>query len=305
MKQIVLYIKEYWKETSKRVFSLVVLLTAVLIFCNYYFAIDGLIRKNTFPVKLFAWYMVFAIAFSLPYLLYHLLAGRKYGKDKNFILLLFIAPFLFAVKLTVDFDLHFTGSPVWDNYWQHIIYWPLLTVITLFIVYIIWRKFDKRDQPFYGAGTKNMNWKPYWLMLLIMLPLVAAASTQPDFLAYYPKLYAVTGVNNEGGLHWWHKLLFELSYGSDFINIEFFFRGFLILAFAKWAGKDAILPMACFYCTIHFGKPMGECISSFFGGMILGIVVYNTRSVFGGLMVHLGIAWLMEAGGYIGNAFIR
>ena len=64
----------------------------------------------------------------------------------------------------------------------------------------------------------------------------------------------------------------------------------------KWAGKDAILPMACFYCTIHFGKPLGECISSYFGGMLLGIVVYNTRSIFGGLMVHLGIAWLMEIG---------
>ena len=77
--------------------------------------------------------------------------------------------------------------------------------------------------------------------------------------------------------------------------------GFLILAFIKWAGKDAILPMACFYCTIHFGKPLGECISSYFGGIILGVVVYHTRSIYGGLLVHLGIAWLMELGGYIGN----
>jgi hypothetical protein len=78
-----------------------------------------------------------------------------------------------------------------------------------------------------------------------------------------------------------------------------------MLAFIKVAGKDAILPMACFYCTIHFGKPLGECISSYFGGIILGIVVYNTRSVIGGLMVHLGIAWLMELGGHIGNSIFR
>jgi len=102
-------------------------------------------------------------------------------------------------------------------------------------------------------------------------------------------------------LSWLHKLLFELSYGSDFFSIEIFFRGFLILAFIKWVGKDAILPMACFYCTIHFGKPLGECISSYFGGLLLGIIVYNTRSMFGGLMIHLGIAWLMEIGGYLGN----
>ena len=146
-----------------------------------------------------------------------------------------------------------------------------------------------------------MQWKPYLLMLLIMLPLVAAASSQPDFLAVYPKMQSIEGLYAGQGISWWHKLLFELSYGSDFITIEFFFRGFLILAFIKWAGKDAILPMACFYCTIHFGKPLGECISSYFGGMILGIIVYNTRSVFGGLIVHLGIAWMMEIGGYIGN----
>ena len=74
-----------------------------------------------------------------------------------------------------------------------------------------------------------------------------------------------------------------------------------VIGFIKWVGKDAILPMACFYCTIHFGKPMGECISSYFGGLLLGIVACNTRSIYGGLMVHLGIAWLMEIGGYIGN----
>lgn len=142
-------------------------------------------------------------------------------------------------------------------------------------------------------------------MLLIMLPFITVASTQADFLEVYPKLKSVANIYNDSNITWWHKMLFELSYGSDFIGIELFFRGFLILGFAKWVGKDAILPMACFYCTIHFGKPMGECISSYFGGIILGIVVYNTRSILGGLLVHLGIAWLMELGGYIGNAFIK
>jgi membrane protease YdiL (CAAX protease family) len=99
---------------------------------------------------------------------------------------------------------------------------------------------------------------------------------------------------------WWHKLLFELSYGIDFVTIELFFRGFLVLAFVRHAGEEAILPMAVFYCSIHFGKPLAECISSFFGGIILGVVVYKTGSITGGLVVHLGIAWLMEIGGYVG-----
>jgi hypothetical protein len=139
-------------------------------------------------------------------------------------------------------------------------------------------------------------------MLLIMVPLIAAASTQPDFLRMYPKLNDVNSILYNMKNKWFFQLLHELSYGSDFISVELFFRGFLVLAFIKVVGKDAILPMACFYCTIHFGKPLGECISSYFGGIILGIVVYNTRSIIGGLTVHLGIAWLMELGGYIGNS---
>jgi hypothetical protein len=134
-----------------------------------------------------------------------------------------------------------------------------------------------------------------------MIPLIAIASTQADFLAIYPKLRSLLHPNHNIHLSLFHKFLFELSYGSDFLGIEIFFRGFLILAFIKWAGKDAILPMACFYCTIHFGKPLGECISSYFGGLLLGVVVYNTRSIYGGLIVHLGIAWMMEIGGYIGT----
>jgi len=35
--------------------------------------------------------------------------------------------------------------------------------------------------------------------------------------------------------------------------------------------------------------------------MILGAVILQTRSIWGGLIVHLGIAWLMELFGYLGH----
>lgn len=244
--------------------------------------------------------MVFAAAFILPYIISASQTKSGYIRNKRFILLELIAPLIFALKLTIEIPFTFSANPAWDNYWNHIVYWPSLVVIITALLFIIWRLYEP-DQPFYGIKTKGINWRPYWIMLLIMLPLIALASTQPDFLAVYPKLKSIQGIFNDPGTTVWHKLLFELSYGTDFITIELFFRGFLILAFIKWAGKEAILPMACFYCTIHFGKPLGECISSYFGGMILGIVVYNTRSIFGGLIVHLGIAWLMELGGYLGS----
>jgi membrane protease YdiL (CAAX protease family) len=59
-------------------------------------------------------------------------------------------------------------------------------------------------------------------------------------------------------------------------------------------GRGAVLSMAVVYCSLHFGKPMGEAISSVVGGYILGVIAFETRSVWGGVIVHMGIAWLME-----------
>jgi hypothetical protein len=301
MKPIIGYIKEYFHETDKRVLAIVSILTAGLIFLNYHFHIDDQIdNRKSFEISLLGRFLIFFTAFVIPYGIYAIVCRKSYFRNSHLVLLLLAAPFIFSLKVALNPNLHFSDDWYTNNFWNHVFYWPALLVIIVAILFTIWKISDS-NQPFYGIRTKNMNWKPYIIMLLIMLPLIAAASSQPDFLAVYPKLKLVADVDiNE--LTWWQKLFFELSYGSDFITIELFFRGFLILAFIKWAGKDAILPMTCFYCTIHFGKPLGECISSYFGGMILGIVVYHTRSILGGLIVHLGIAWLMEIGGYLGHA---
>ena len=301
MKTIITYIRKYFYESDKRLLLFTTLLTALLIFANYYFHIDDQLHSDrSFAIRFMGRYIIFLIAFALPYLFYCLFTNRSLLQQPRFVLLVLLAPAIFSLKagLVINFDI--VDNPVSNEYWNHIIYWPFLLLIVTSLLYLCWKVFD-RDQPFYGTVTSNLNWKPYWLMLLIMVPLIAAASTQPDFLAVYPKLKLIFNESVQLQLNWLHKLLFELSYGSDFIGIELFFRGFLVLAFIKWAGKDAVLPMACFYCTIHFGKPLGECISSYFGGLLLGIVVQNTRSMWGGLMVHLGIAWLMELGGHIGG----
>ena len=299
MKPIIGYIKWWFYETDKRVLAIISIFTGLLIWVNYQYGIDKHISdQDSFSYRFFSRAGTFLIAFGLPYFAYGIVTGKAYLSHISFLLLLIIAPFIFSFKIALNPDFHVSDNWTTSNFWNHVFYWPVLLIITAVILFIIWKIFDS-DQPFYGIRTKNMNWKPYIIMLFIMVPLVAAASTQPDFQAMYPKLKLITDVSTIDKLPGWQKLLFELSYGSDFITIELFFRGFLILAFIKWAGKDAILPMACFYCTIHFGKPLGECISSYFGGTILGIVVYHTRSIFGGLMVHLGIAWLMEIGGYL------
>jgi hypothetical protein len=299
MKRVVFYIKEYARETDKKVFVLSVVFVAFAIFINYHFHLNKQINSLEETGQYLGWFLVFLISFSFAYLLQAFFYQSFLFKNKDFLLLLFIAPAIFAWKMSFNSDFTFTGNETENAYWNHVVYWPFKLVVITATLFIVRKTFDN-DQPFYGLTVRNFNTRPYFIMLLIMVPLIAAASTQPDFLAMYPKIKNIQSlphIHNNG----FYKLLYELSYGSDFFSIELFFRGFLVLAFVKWVGKDAILPMALFYCTIHFGKPLGECISSFFGGLLLGIVIYNTRTIFGGLIVHLGIAWLMELGGYLGN----
>jgi len=303
MKEILRYIADYFRKVNIGMFIACTLLTGLMIYLNFHYDIDNWIDTlNSISVTFFYRYFIFLIAFAIPYLFNYFFQRKNYFKNPLILLLIFLSPAIFSWKMVMNTEFRLSGNESWNYYWNQITYWPIRLVVMSFMLFIIWRTFYSRES-FFGLTVRNFTWKPYLLMLLIMIPLIAAASTQPDFLAMYPKLKDVDAVLDNVKGKWFYHLLHELSYGSDFISVELFFRGFLILAFIKAVGKDAILPMACFYCTIHFGKPLGECISSYFGGMILGIVVYNTRSIIGGLMVHLGIAWLMELGGYIGNSF--
>ena len=301
MKEIINYITDYFRSIHIGVLMACTLLTALMIFLNFHYGIDNKIDDlNSIVASFYHRYLIFLIAFALPYI-FHLLQRKNYFRSTLIFSLIFLSPAIFSWKMAMSTALHLSDDYLWNYYWNQTTYWPIRLMVMSFILFIIWKLFYKKE-PFFGLTIKNFRWKPYLIMLLIMVPLIAAASTQPDFLSMYPKLKDVDSVLYNVKNRWFFHLLHELSYGSDFISVELFFRGFLVLAFIKVVGKDAILPMACFYCTIHFGKPLGECISSYFGGIILGIVVYNTRSIIGGLMVHLGVAWLMELGGYIGNS---
>jgi membrane protease YdiL (CAAX protease family) len=195
-------------------------------------------------------------------------------------------------------DGFFPSNPVWAKYYSIILQWPLkLALLSIFII-ILGRWGGSRT---YQALIRKFPSKPYCWLLLAMLPLIAYASSRPDFIHSYPKLQSVYFIRPYSHSPWPWYVLFECCYGSDFLSIELFFRGLLVVGMAKYVGKDCILPMAVFYCCVHFGKPLAECISSFGGGLLLGIIAYRSRSIGGGLLVHLGIAFLMEAGGYLGH----
>jgi len=300
---IISYIREFYQKGFKPFyFLLVLLLVSTCIYLNYRHSLEtryvagGTTKWSHFAGYYLLYFIPFAIAFFLQPLFFK---DCGYYKNYWFWIILFLAPAFFSFR--VNFDLHkplikslWSGDE--QEFWLRSLNWVIRVFVVLIPVYITWFIKDKSNQPFYGTKALKQV-RPYLMMLLIMVPLIALASTQKDFLQMYPKAKLLAQLDLPSKR--WHYFFYELCYGFDFISIEFFFRGFLILSLAKICGPQCIIPAACFYCTIHFGKPMGEAISSFWGGLLLGIVSYNTGSIWGGLIVHLGIAWMMEITGWV------
>jgi hypothetical protein len=215
--------------------------------------------------------------------------------QNQFFLLLLLCPLLFAAKTSLNLSTFFSDGEFinpWSKFLQMLLNWPLKCAFVLLIIYGVWTRQDY-SKPVAGMN-RHFNWKPYLLLLLCALPLLAISSSMNDFQTTYPKAKNIAFIYPLTQHDFFYTFLYELSYGTDFLTIEAFFRGFVVLAFIRYAGRDAILPMAAFYCAIHFGKPFFECLTSYIGGIMLGVIVYNTRSIWGGLIVHLGMAWLME-----------
>jgi Type II CAAX prenyl endopeptidase Rce1-like len=307
MNLIIGYIQDFFRSADKWLLIFCTGFIAIFIALNYRLGIETkwlYTIHNRFE-KFIGFYAVYAIAFIIPYVLLILTKHKELTHSGMFWVLLIVSPAIFALKVSfagLGEWIQFNTNATWAKYYSIIANLPSrLILVAIPLLFFYW--LENSNGSFWGLTTKNFDWQPYLLMLLVMIPLITFASTQPDFLQMYPKLKQVAFIENNATHSWFYKLLFEISYGIDFVTIELFFRGFLVFAFVRYVGADAILPMAVFYCSIHFGKPLFECISSFFGGILLGIIAYRTQSILGGMMVHLGIAWMMELGGYLGNFY--
>ncbi len=309
MQPILKYIKEFYtKEFNWIYFAIICCMLGTIIYLNYWHGLEKKYVANgrTRWMSFFLYYLMYLIPFALAFVVQLIfLKDHSYIKNYWFWLIIFLAPAFFSFRVNFDFHESWVTTKwrgVDQSFYLQSINWIVRVFVLLIPVFLIWFLKDRNNQPFYGTKPLD-NLSPYLIMLAIMIPLIALASTQSDFLETYPKAKILNNIPTKTWLDKWRYLFFELSYGFDFVSIEFFFRGFLVLALVQICGPHCIIPIACFYCTIHLGKPMGEAISSFFGGMLLGIITLNTGSIWGGLIVHLGIAWMMEIGGWLGRHF--
>lgn len=170
-------------------------------------------------------------------------------------------------------------------------------------MFIFWWAYEEKKESFYGMTWKGFDAKPYLWLLLLMIPLVFGASCTEDFIRYYPTLKPARIALWEAAPKWLTLFLFELVYASDFLWTELAFRGFFVIGMIRVMGKGAILPTAVLYAVRHFNKPLMETVGSIFGGYILGVIAFRSRSIMGGFLVHVGIALLMDVFALFQNAY--
>lgn len=140
----------------------------------------------------------------------------------------------------------------------------------------------------------------YAVLFAVALPFVIAVSGSADFLEHYPILEIDPG---QAGV-WNDLLIWWPFYAAQFVAIESFFRGVLVLGLSKYVGSASILIAAVPYTMIHFVKPPAEALASIIGGFVLGYLALRTRSIVWGIALHIAVAATMDISALARKGFL-
>jgi hypothetical protein len=299
MKKLWGFLKHHVHEDFDRnyYFSMALLLVTV-VGINYTFDVeDSYLDSLTGITKFLGFFLLYSVPYFLAVALYAVHKKENFFESKEFLVKAFFGLAILSLDSSVPFlqPIIEKTLPSELRYWAYKVSINLISYATVFFPIIIFYKLtEKVNRDVYGLQPRQFDARPYFMMLLIMLPLIITASRTGAFVRQYP-MYKSSAAHTYLDISETVTVAgYELAYGLDFITVEFLFRGFMVIAMMTVLGRGAVLTMAVLYCTLHFGKPMGEAVSSVFGGYILGVVAYETRSIWGGVIVHIGIAWMME-----------
>ena len=299
MRSLIFYFKDHLIYSTKRIFNAIFLIFLVLCIILYYQTnlhdwFNNPLRSD------FTKFIFYFISYSWAYYSIALLHGYLH---KNPIIR---SPVFYSRSLIFILILAFTKSsmihawlasrlvPVNYQYFLTRLLWLLKYPFLIFLVFLGMAILKGNFKHITGLEIRNINFKPFLLALLSLIPILFLVSFLPEFINYYPKYRSTLGIISSGLPEILFSIPYELSYGLNLFSVEIIFRGLFIFAFIPFLGKGSVYPMVGIYCLFHLGKPPLECISSIFGGYILGVIALYSRSILGGSMIHIGMAWSME-----------
>ena len=187
------------------------------------------------------------------------------------------------------------------SYWQRLeasgwlqlsgyLWWTLCHLLTFIVLpWLVIRYGFKQSMRDFGWRWNQVgqHWRGYLLLLSPILVFVVLVSLGEDFVNHYP-------FYRQAGRSWVDLLMWELLYMSQFVFLEFFFRGFMLNALRPAIGANAIWVMCVPYMMIHLPKLALEATGAILFGLFLGILALQSRSIWGGVLVHAGVALSMD-----------
>lgn len=305
MKKIWGQIKSHWLEDfSLGYYSSIILFLAISLTFNYYVGLENQIidRESGNPIRILWYFLLYGTAYYGTLVLLILFKKRKdLFTSPQFWILTLTGILLLAInsgfpirallnQLEIDVKVYFWIFAIANN---------LIGFVIVSLPLISFGIFTNRNKNPYGLMLGEFDLRPYLNLLLIVLPIIILASFANSFQDYYPTYRSNSVSENLNWPTWLPMFIYEVVYGLDFFNTEFMFRGFMVIGLAHLLGKDSIIPMVSVYCFLHFGKPAAEAVSSILGGYVLGVIAFYSKNIWGGVVVHIGIAWMMELMAYL------
>ncbi len=167
------------------------------------------------------------------------------------------------------------------KYWDRVL---LYLVIPMLITLLIFRE-NPREY-----GFQLGDWKLGLAYTLIGIALMA------------PVIYYL-GHDNEAMRKYYEKYVTGLPWTTflDLVGWEFFFRGWILFAYSRKFGHEALWLQAVPFALAHLGKPEVETLSTIFGGFAFGWVAWRTRSFIYPFLIHwfIGTFIILVAAGVV------
>ncbi len=160
----------------------------------------------------------------------------------------------------------------------------LYLLIPLFIILVAFRD-NPRDY-----GFTFGDWKVGLILtalgIILIAPVLWLVGRGASMESYYkPQLVGLP----------WNTFI-------DLFGWEFMFRGFILFAYARKFGPEALWLQAVPFALAHISKPEVETLSTIFGGFAFGWVAYRTKSFVYPFLIHWFVAsfTIIVAAGLLG-----
>jgi membrane protease YdiL (CAAX protease family) len=160
----------------------------------------------------------------------------------------------------------------------------LYLIIPLIVIVFVYRE-SPRDYGF-TFGDWRLGLIYTILGILFMAPIIYfLGHGNASMKTYYENLLP--------GLPWTSFL--------DLIGWEFLFRGWILFAYVRKFGPEALWLQAVPFAIAHISKPEIETLSTIFGGFLFGWIAYRTRSFVWPFLIHwfIGTFVIIVAAGVI------